>query len=63
MSQDSKERYLAELREKYIMDQKATESAGYIKGKKAGIQEGKIERKKRRRKIGSPKIIKARHIN
>ncbi len=30
ISQDGKERYLAELREKYIMDQKAIEDAGVI---------------------------------
>lgn len=40
ISQDEHERYLAELREKYIMDQKATEDAGYDKGLKAGIQQG-----------------------
>lgn len=39
ISNDEHERYLAELREKYIMDQKATEDAGYDKGKKAGIIE------------------------
>ena len=32
MSQDENERYLAELRQKYIMDQKAIEDAGYDKG-------------------------------
>lgn len=37
ISSDEHERYLAELREKYIMDQKAIESAGYYKGKKEGI--------------------------
>ena len=36
ISQDERERYLAELREKYIMDQKATEDAGYYKGIKEG---------------------------
>ena len=39
ISSDEHERYLAELREKYIMDQKAIESAGYYKG----IKEGKID--------------------
>ena len=43
ISSDKHERYLAELREKYIMDQKAIESAGYNKGKKEGIIEGRKE--------------------
>ena len=41
ISQDEHEQYLAELREKYIMDQKAIEDAGYDKGLKAGIEQGK----------------------
>ena len=40
ISQDGKERYLAELREKYIMDQKAIEDAGYDKGLNEGISQG-----------------------
>lgn len=40
ISNDERERYLAELREKYIMDQKAIEDAGYDKGVEAGIQQG-----------------------
>ena len=47
ISNDEHERYLAELREKYIMDQKATEDAGYDKGKKAGIIEMAKEMLKR----------------
>lgn len=43
ISSDEHERYLAELREKYIMDQKAIESAGYYKGIKEGRKEGKID--------------------
>lgn len=35
ISQDKRERRLAELRKKYIADQKAIEMAGYDKGKKA----------------------------
>ena len=31
ISQDEHERYLTELREKYILDQKAIEDAGYDK--------------------------------
>ena len=38
ISQDEREIYLAELREKYIMDQKAIEDAGYDKGLKQGIK-------------------------
>ena len=41
ISQDEHEQYLAELREKYIMDQKAIEDAGYDKGLKTGIERGK----------------------
>ena len=33
ISKDERERYLAELREKYILDQKAIEDAGYDKGR------------------------------
>ena len=40
ISQDEHERYLAEMREKYILDQNATEAAGYDKGLKKGIEEG-----------------------
>ena len=43
ISSDEHERYLAELREKYIMDQKAIESAGYYKGIKEGKKEGIID--------------------
>ena len=40
ISSDERERYLAELREKYIMDQKAIEDAGYDKGLEQGMQQG-----------------------
>jgi len=43
ISQDERERYLAELRQKYIMDQNAISSRGFDKGKKAGLEEGKIQ--------------------
>ena len=39
LSQDEHERRLAELREKYIMDQKATEAAGYDKGLEQGFRQ------------------------
>ena len=40
ISQDEHERYLAEMREKYILDQNATEAAGYDKGLKEGHKKG-----------------------
>ncbi len=40
LSQNEHERRLAELREKYIMDQKATEAAGYDKGLERGLKQG-----------------------
>ena len=46
ISQDEHEQYLAELREKYIMDQKAIEDAGYDKGLKTGIEQGINQRNK-----------------
>ena len=50
ISQDEHERYLAELREKYILDQKNIEATGYDKGlkqgKEEGIKKGKEESKK-----------------
>ena len=45
MSQDKNERRLAELRQKYIMDQKAIEDAGYDKGLSAGIKQGEENKK------------------
>ena len=40
ISKDERERYLTELRQKYIMDQKAIEDAGYDKGLKTGMERG-----------------------
>lgn len=40
ISQDERERQLTELREKYILDQNATEAYGYDKGLAAGIEQG-----------------------
>ena len=40
ISQDKKERRLAELREKAIMDEMAIRDSGYNEGKKDGIEEG-----------------------
>ena len=44
LSQDEHERRLSELREKYIMDQKATEAAGYDKGYDKGFESGTKKR-------------------
>ena len=43
ISQNEHERYLAELREKYIRDQVAVQEYGYIKGKEEGREEGRKE--------------------
>ena len=43
ISKDEHERYLAELREKYIRDQVAVQEYGYIKGREKGREEGKEE--------------------
>ena len=54
ISQDEHERYLAELREKYIMDQKAVEAAGYDKGFENGAKQKSIE---------IAKILKSQNID
>ena len=43
ISNDEHERYLAELREKYIRDQVAVQEYGYYKGKEEGMKEQSIE--------------------
>lgn len=43
ISQDEREQYLSELRQKYIMDQNAIHSHGYDKGFEEGVQQSKIE--------------------
>lgn len=43
IQQDEREEYLAHLRQKHILDTKATEEFGYLRGKKEGIEEGKEE--------------------
>ena len=40
ISKDEQERYIAELREKYILDQNSLLSSGYRKGLKEGIEQG-----------------------
>ena len=62
MSQDKNERYLAELRQKYIMDQKAIEDAGYDKGYDSGYDSGTLEGK-RKEKLEIAKKMKSKKIN
>ena len=70
MSQDKNERYLAELRQKYIMDQKAIEDAGYDKGYdfgydsgyNSGHDSGTLEGK-RKEKLEIAKKMKSRKID
>ena len=61
ISQDEHERYLAELREKHIMDEKAIKDAGFYdgfdKGKIEGIMEGENkERLKIAKKLKDEKV-------
>ena len=60
ISQDERERYLAELRQKYIMDQKAMIDAGYDKGLEQGEKNKAIEiaRKMRKEKISIEQIVR-----
>ena len=46
ISQDEKEIRLAELREKYRMDQHAIMLAGYDKGLKDGLEQGMLKERK-----------------
>ena len=52
ISNDERERRLAELREKYIMDQKAIEDGGFDKGFKKGLQEAKLSIAKKMKESG-----------
>ncbi len=52
ISSDERERYLAELRQKYIMDQKAVADAGYDKGVEQGIKREKLEIAKKLKERG-----------
>ena len=62
ISQDEHERYLAELREKYILDQNNIEATGYDKGlkqgKKEGIKKGREEGKEESKKEIAKEMIK-----
>lgn len=66
ISQDEHERWMANLREKYILDQNAIRDAGYedgvAAGKKAGIEEGKktgIEEGEKNKSLAIAKKMKA----
>ena len=50
MSQDKKEKRLAELREKAIKDEMAIRDSGYNEGRKEGIEEGLKKGKKAEKK-------------
>ena len=66
ISNNERERYLAELREKYIMDQKAVEDAGFDKGVKSGIEQGiqqGIQQGKRQNTIEIAKKMKEQNID
>ena len=62
LSQDEHARRLAELREKYIMDQKATEAAGYDKGLEQGLKQG-IEQGKKNKTLELAKKMKAQGLD
>ena len=62
ISQDERERYLAELRQKYIMDQKAMIDAGYDKGLDKGLKQGLEEGLKQGLEQGLEKGIKKEKI-
>ncbi len=59
ISKDEHERYLAELREKYIRDQVAVQEYGYIHGKEEGKEEGikNIIKKMREKKLSDKEIM------
>ena len=66
ISQDEHERYLTELRQKYIMDKKAIADAGYDKGFQAGEQHGiqqGIQQGKEEQKIEMAKKLKEENID
>ena len=62
ISQDEHERYLAELRQKYIMDKKAIEDAGFDKGLEVGIAQG-IQQGIEERTIDIAKKLKEQNVD
>ena len=66
ISQDEHERYLAELRQKYIMDKKAIENAGFDKGLEAGLEQGLeqgIKQGKEEKTIDIAKKLKEQNVD
>ena len=69
ISSDERERELADLRMKYIMDQKAIEDSGIEKGMKKGIEQGEkqtkehIARKMLKEGMSIEKIIKLTELS
>ena len=65
ISQDEHERYLAELRQKYIMDQKAIQDFGYDKGLKEGEKKKskEIAKKMKDEKIDISIIVKMTELS
>ena len=62
ISQDEHERYLAELRQKYIMDKKAIEDAGFDKGLETGIEQG-LKQGKEEKTIDIAKKLKKENVD
>ena len=62
ISQDEHERYLAELRQKYIMDKKAIEDAGFDKCLETGIEQG-IKQGKEEKTIDIAKKLKKENVD
>ena len=62
ISSNEREQYLAELREKYIMDQKAIEDAGFDKGVEQGLRQG-IEKGKKNATIEFAKKLKKDNVD
>ena len=62
ISKDENERYKAELRQKYIMDQKAIHDHGFDKGLEEGIKQG-IETGSKKEKIEIAKKMKAKKMD
>ena len=61
ISKSKHERYLAELREKYIMDQNAVRAAGYDKGLQQGMQQG-LQQGMHKNKLQIAKKMKEKNI-
>ena len=58
ISQDGRERYLAELRQKYIRDQTSMKNSAYIEGMEAGLEAGLETGKKQSQIELLKKVIK-----